>query len=103
MTETRKSPSKKANMSGHCEFPSLVQMMQMNANYYLVEYTMVGVIFKSLLAEKVLDLWVSLVAFVGEILIHKANLIPLRLKCAPSAWTLNTTPPSQQESGHPYA
>ncbi len=61
-------------------------MMQLKTNYDLVEYTMVVVILKSLLIEKILDLRFSLVPFVSSaailLLICKANLTLLCLKCA---------------------
>ncbi len=59
--------------------------MQFNTNYDLVECSMVVVIFKSLLTEKLLDLLVSLVAFVAPtailLVISMANLKIPHLKC----------------------
>ncbi len=65
-------------------------MLQLNTNYDLVAYAMVVVILNSLLTEKILDVWVSLDAFVTPaailLMICKANLIPHRLKCAPEKY-----------------
>ncbi len=64
--------------------------MQFNTNYDLVECSMVVVIFKSLLKEKLLDLLVSLVAFVAPtailLVISMANLKTPHLKCEIFIW-----------------
>ncbi len=103
-----------ANISRMCVFPSLAQMMWLNTNYDFVEFRLTGCQnFKIFLTEKISDSWISLVAFAASVaiflVIRKANLIPISLKCAPEkssfesylARTLHRTPLSPQESRHP--